>query len=103
MELDPEQSRRDRLVLRGRGVLDRRAYATGKWASSLDPTIRLGLAVHARRVAIHPSTERHEGNFRQAAEPDRGGASPPRPTGQLMDIDPRCRRWPVRGRHESPT
>jgi hypothetical protein len=52
--VDPKQSRRDWLVLRGRGVLDRRALATGKWASSLDPTIRLELAVHARRVAVHP-------------------------------------------------
>jgi polyisoprenoid-binding protein YceI len=50
LEVDPKASGRDWLVLRGRGVLDRRAFATGKWASSLDPTIRLELAVHARRV-----------------------------------------------------
>jgi polyisoprenoid-binding protein YceI len=61
LEADPKQSRRDRLVLRGRGVLDRRAVATGKWASSLDPTIRLELAIHARRAPIHPSTWRNEG------------------------------------------
>ena len=30
MELDPEHSRRDRLVLRGRAVLDRRTFASGK-------------------------------------------------------------------------
>jgi hypothetical protein len=36
-------------VLRGRGVLDRRAFPTSKPAWSFDPTIRLELAVHARR------------------------------------------------------
>jgi hypothetical protein len=60
--VDPKQSHRDWLVLRGRGVLDRRALATGKWASSLDPTIRLELAVHARRVAIHPGAEKRKGD-----------------------------------------
>jgi polyisoprenoid-binding protein YceI len=60
LEADPKASGRDWLVLRGRGVLDRRAFATGKRASSLDPTIRLELAVHARRVGTRPSTERHE-------------------------------------------
>jgi hypothetical protein len=43
MELDPEHSRRDRLVLRGRAVLDRRTFASGKRAWSFDPTIRLDL------------------------------------------------------------
>jgi hypothetical protein len=60
LEVDPKASGRDWLVLRGRGVLDRRAFATGKWASSFDPTIRLELAVHARRVETHPSTERRQ-------------------------------------------
>lgn len=50
LEVDPEQSRPGWLVLRGRGVLDRRPLATGKRASSVDPTIRLELAIHARRV-----------------------------------------------------
>jgi hypothetical protein len=49
LAVDPEHSRGDWLVLRGRGVLDRRASATGKRAWSFDPTIRLELAVHARR------------------------------------------------------
>ena len=43
MELDPEHSRRDRLVLRGRAVLDRRTFASGKRAWTFDPTIRLDL------------------------------------------------------------
>ena len=50
LEVDLEQSRPGWLVLRGRGVLDRRPLATGRRASSLDPTIRLELAIHARRV-----------------------------------------------------
>jgi hypothetical protein len=62
LEVDPKASGRDWLVLRGQGVLDRWDFATGKWASSLDPTIRLELAVHARRVETRPSTERHEGD-----------------------------------------
>jgi hypothetical protein len=62
LEVDPEQSRPGWLVLRGRGVLDRRALATGKRASSLDPTIRLEVAIHARRVETSPNTGRHEGD-----------------------------------------
>jgi hypothetical protein len=50
IEVDPEHSCGDWLVLRGRGVLDRRALAIGKRAWSFDPTIRLELAVHARRA-----------------------------------------------------
>ena len=50
MEVDPEHSRRDWLVLRGRGVLDRRAFPTSNPAWSFDPTLRLELALHARRA-----------------------------------------------------
>jgi hypothetical protein len=57
LEVDPEQ-RRDWLVLRGRGVLERRAVATGKRAWSLDPMLRLELTLHARRV--EPSSGSHE-------------------------------------------
>jgi hypothetical protein len=78
LEVDPKASGRDWLVLRGRGVLDRRAFATGKGASTLDPTIRLELVVHARRVETHPGTERHEGDSYErpsvtAEEPARRG------------------------------
>jgi len=45
---------------RGRGVLDRRAFATGRWASRLDPTIRLELAVHARREEVRLGTDSGE-------------------------------------------
>jgi hypothetical protein len=61
LEADPKASGRDRLVLRGRGVLDRRAFAGEKRASNFYPTIRLELAIHARRVLIQPSTERNKG------------------------------------------
>ena len=44
LAVDPEHSRRDRLVLRGRAVLDRRTFPTSKPAWSFDPTIRLDLA-----------------------------------------------------------
>ena len=50
LEADPKASGRDWLVLRGRGVLDRRAFATGKRAWSFDPTTRLELAVHTKRA-----------------------------------------------------
>ena len=49
LAVDPEHSRRDRLVLRGRGVLDRRTFPTSKPAWSFDPMTRLELAVHAKR------------------------------------------------------
>jgi hypothetical protein len=43
MEVDLEQNH-DWLVLRGWGVLDRRAFASGRRAWSFDPTIRLELS-----------------------------------------------------------
>jgi hypothetical protein len=70
LEAGPRASGRDRLVLRGRSVLDRRAFAAGH-RSSLDPTIRLELAIHAGRVPIHPTTKRNEGE----AIDGRGGAA----------------------------
>jgi hypothetical protein len=78
LEVDPKASGRDWLLVWGRGVLDRRDFATGKWASSLDPTIQLELAVHARRVETRPSTERHQGDSYErpsvtAEEPVRRG------------------------------
>jgi hypothetical protein len=49
LEVDPEHRRRGWLVLRGRGVLDRRAFPTSRPAWSFDPMTRLELTVHARR------------------------------------------------------
>jgi hypothetical protein len=49
LAVDSEHSRRDRLVLWGRGVLDRRTFPTSKPAWSFDPMTRLELAVHAKR------------------------------------------------------
>jgi polyisoprenoid-binding protein YceI len=60
LEVDPEASGHDWLVLRGRGVLDRRAFGMGKRASILNPTIRLDLALRARRVETGTSSERQQ-------------------------------------------
>ena len=49
LAVDPEHSRGDWLVLRGRGVLERRAFPTSKPAWSFDPMTRLELEVHAKR------------------------------------------------------
>jgi polyisoprenoid-binding protein YceI len=54
LEVDPEVSSADWLVLRGRGLLDRRAFGSGSPASTLNPKVRLDLAVRARRVGRHP-------------------------------------------------
>jgi polyisoprenoid-binding protein YceI len=51
----------DTLVLRGRGVLDRRAFGIGRQAWSFDPRIQLDLAVRASRAAIRTRIERQEG------------------------------------------
>ena len=50
LAVDPEHSRRDWLVLRGRGVLERRALPTSRPAWSFDQMTRLELAVHAKRM-----------------------------------------------------
>jgi hypothetical protein len=57
----PEASGPDTLVLRGRGVLERRAFGIGKQTWSFDPQIQLDLVVHANRVAIHTRIKRQEG------------------------------------------
>ena len=50
LELDPEPSIPDELVLRGHGVLDRRAFGIGRPASTVSPKIRLDLSLRARRL-----------------------------------------------------
>ena len=58
LELDPKASSPDWLVLRGRGVPDRRGFDTAKPASTFMPRIRVDLAVRARRVEDqHPRRE----------------------------------------------
>jgi polyisoprenoid-binding protein YceI len=58
LEVDPEASDPDWLVLNGRGVLDRRAVGIGRPAPTLTLQIRLELAVRARRVGgPHPHPE----------------------------------------------
>ena len=62
LEVDLKASRGDRLVLRGRGVLDRQAFGMGKRTWILDPEIRLELAVHATPTAQagHPARLAHD-------------------------------------------
>jgi hypothetical protein len=55
LEVDPKASRRHVLVLRGRGVLDRRALGPGRRAWGPGPKIQLGLALHATRVNPTPA------------------------------------------------
>jgi polyisoprenoid-binding protein YceI len=57
LEVDPKGSRQDRLMLRGRGVLDRWAFDMGKRAWIFHPRIQLDLVVHATPVEIDTSTE----------------------------------------------
>jgi polyisoprenoid-binding protein YceI len=60
LDVDPEASGPDWLVLRGRGVLDRRAFGMAKWASFLGPTIQLDLTVHARQVETSTTESQEE-------------------------------------------
>jgi polyisoprenoid-binding protein YceI len=55
LEVDLKASRRDLLVLRGRGVLDRRAFGLGKGTLIVSSKIQLELAVHATRVEPTPA------------------------------------------------
>jgi polyisoprenoid-binding protein YceI len=57
----PGTSGPDELVLRGRGVLERRAFGIGKQPWSLGPRIQLELAVRANRAAVRTRIERQEG------------------------------------------
>jgi polyisoprenoid-binding protein YceI len=50
LEVDSEASSTNGLVLRGRGVLDRRGFGIAGPVSTLAPQIRIDLAVRARRV-----------------------------------------------------
>jgi hypothetical protein len=61
-EIDPGASGPDWLVLRGRGVLDRRALGMGKRAWIFDPKIQLDLTVRARRARTNIRPERPEEN-----------------------------------------
>jgi polyisoprenoid-binding protein YceI len=60
-EVDPAASTSDWLVLRGRGLLERRAFGIGKQAWSFDPQIQLDLAIRANRAAIRTRIQRQEG------------------------------------------
>jgi polyisoprenoid-binding protein YceI len=58
LEVDPATSSADWLVLRGRGLLDRRAFGIGAPVSTFSSQIRLDVAVRARRVGPHPHPEK---------------------------------------------
>jgi GrpB-like predicted nucleotidyltransferase (UPF0157 family)/polyisoprenoid-binding protein YceI len=59
LEVDPAASSGTWLVMRGRGLLDRRAFGIGRPASTFSRQIRFDLAVRARRVGAHiPLTNR---------------------------------------------
>jgi polyisoprenoid-binding protein YceI len=67
----PGASGPDGLVLRGRGVLEPRAFGIGKQAWGFDPQIRLDLVVRANRAAIrtrNPMAGRGSGMNNQHAE-----------------------------------
>ena len=51
-EVDLQASGPDRLVLQGRGMLDRHAFGLGPWASVFSRTVQLHVAVRASRVAL---------------------------------------------------
>jgi hypothetical protein len=57
LEVDPEASHGDWLVLRGHAVLDRYALGIGRPASTRTPRIRLDLSVRARRVTTGISSD----------------------------------------------
>jgi polyisoprenoid-binding protein YceI len=61
LAVTPGASGPDTLVLRGRGVLDRRAFDIGKQAWSFGPQLQLDLAVRANRAAIRTRIEGQEG------------------------------------------
>jgi polyisoprenoid-binding protein YceI len=56
LEVDPKASSADWLVLRGHGVLDRRAFGIANPASTF-PKIRLDLVVRARQAGSHTHTQ----------------------------------------------
>jgi polyisoprenoid-binding protein YceI len=60
-EADPGASSPDWLVLRGRGVLDRRAFGIGRQAWRFGPQLQLDLGVRANRAAIRTRIQRQEG------------------------------------------
>jgi polyisoprenoid-binding protein YceI len=53
LEVDPQASGPDRLVLNGQGLLDRRAFGIARSASTFRSQIWLELAVRAKRVRTH--------------------------------------------------
>jgi polyisoprenoid-binding protein YceI len=61
LEVDPGASGPNTLVLRGRGVLDRRAFGIGRQTWRFGPHIQLDLGVRAKRAAIRTRIEKQEG------------------------------------------
>jgi polyisoprenoid-binding protein YceI len=59
-EIDPGATGRDWLVLRGRGVLDRRAFGTRRRPSMFGPTTQLDLTLRARPVDTSTTQSQEE-------------------------------------------
>jgi polyisoprenoid-binding protein YceI len=66
-EVDPGSSDHDRLVLRGRGVLDRRTSGIGKPPSTRSPWVRLDLELRATRVTRTSLPEPQSGRVKNSA------------------------------------
>ena len=95
-EVDAGASGPDWLVLRGREVLDRRAFGMSRQASIFDPKIRLDLALRVRRVATgkaSPASVRSE--FLPSEAPLKGklGHPPARDTPNV--VAPQHHDWPA--------
>jgi hypothetical protein len=74
IEADPAAGSPDWLVLRGHGLLDRRAFGIGSPGSAFSPQIRLDLLLRARRVG---GPLPHAGEKGGRAPPARGAESAP--------------------------
>ena len=64
-EVDPERG--DRLVLQGRGVLDRRTFGIGRPPPTRSPRVRLELDLRATRVARTSLAEPQSGRVKNSA------------------------------------
>jgi hypothetical protein len=116
LEVDPKASARDVkhlpgrpktdwLVLRGRGLLDRRAFGIGKRAWIFDPRIQLDLALHATRVEPAPAPSGRDEPGRRAPRATRtagSGRGGPRPSASAPRPDRLIRKFTASGQAPAP-
>jgi hypothetical protein len=62
LDVDPAASSANWLVLRGHGLLDRRAFGIGAPVWTFSSQLRLDVAVHARREGRRTRTQRKGGS-----------------------------------------